>query len=296
MLKETGYSSIEELKAAAAKKETDTPEQAKKKEELYQANLVKFAVENDLLTMEDIHNLETVKGMSDEDLVFKNFAEEVKDEVIESLPEDATEENIVEAVRKKFEEEFPINAESERTRARAEAKLKKAAESLRKPLESSFNAAKSKFDDESAVRSAYPGYQDAMKKVLDEVVPGKLKFFSGKDGDVEIPVEIEVTDDVKKSVIDSVRKEIVDRPETFLLHKNGKTDDIKSMINDRVEFLLWKQLGESGKAKIAEIFTGIGRAKAEAGAMESFALKNNEKPAADKLTAQQEVVKSTRKL
>lgn len=136
-----------------------------------------------------------------------------------------------------------------------------------------------------------------MKKIVDEVIPGKLKFFTGKDGDVEIPIEVEVSDSVKESIIASVRKEIVDKPETFLLHKNGKIEDVKSLINERVEFLLWKQLGESGKAKIAEEFTKIGRAKSEEGSKQSFALKNNQsqQSGADKLTSQQEVINSTRK-
>ena len=297
LLNETGFTSLEELKAAASRKvETpETPEEIKKKDEIYQANLAKYAVENNLMSLEDINKLQALKTSSDEDLVFKSFAEEAKDEILENLPDNATEEQILEAIKNEFEKQYPINAESERTRARAEAKLKKEAAELRKPLESSFNTVKSKFDDESSIRTAYPGYQSSMKTIVESAVPQKFSFFKGKDGDTEVVVDIDVAEDVKSKILETVRKEIVDRPETFLLHKNGKVDDVKAQISERVEFLMWKQLSETGKAKLAEVFEGIGRAKSEAGAKESFASRSESgKTGVDQLTAAQEVLKSTR--
>jgi DNA-directed RNA polymerase subunit beta' len=106
--------------------------------------------------------LETVKNTADEDLVFNEFAAEVKDEILERLDDDAEEEDILAEIRKEFEAEYPIHSKNEKQRARAEAKLKKAAAEIRSPLESSFNNASQRYDDEASVRAAFPKYQQSV--------------------------------------------------------------------------------------------------------------------------------------
>ena len=300
LLKETKFNSLEELKQALAEKNDKagkTPDQIKKDEEVYQAKLKAYAVENDLMKSDDLQRYDTVKSSSDEDLVFSAFATEMKDEILEGLDEDATEEEIIAAIRKEFENEYPLNSKSDKVKARAEAKLKKAADEIRSPLESSFNTAKTRFDDETSVRNEYPKYQAAIKKMTADIVPDTFSFYKEVDGEEEVKADVEVPEATKKIILDAV-EEIVKDPENFLLHKNGKTEEVQQKINSRVEYLMWKHLGEEGKKKIAEVYFGRGLAKGETGAKNSFATNQGggAKPADNTgLSAEQQVMESTRK-
>lgn len=274
MFEEFGVKSVEELKSLIKKDEVqETPEQAKKKEESYKAAMISYAVENDLIRLDDVTKLETLKAMSDEDVVFDNFAKEIKDEILEDpdLPEDVSEEEIVSRVKEAFEKEFPINSKNEKTKLRAEAKLAKAAKDIRGPLESSFNTAKEKYNDEVSIRQAYPKYHDEMKKTVSSLVPKSYSFYK-EEGDDPVSADIELTKD-DKDFIEAELTKIVQTPETFLLHKNGKVDEIKKQMEERVEFLMFKRLGDAGKRKVAELYEGRGITKGSAvGASNTFAV------------------------
>ena len=295
LLKETNFNSLEELKQALAEKNDKggkTPEQIKKDEEVYQAKLKAYAVENDIMKSDDLSRYDSVKNSADEDLVFNAFAADMKDEILEELGDDPTEDEIIAAIRKEFESEYPLNSKSDKVRARAEAKLKKAAREIRSPLESSFNTAKTRFYDEMLVRNEYPKYQAAIKKMTTDIIPDTFSFYKEVDGEEEVKADVPVPEATKKIILEAVEK-IVKDPENFLLHKNGKTEEVQQKINSQVE-----HLGEEGKKKIAEVYFGRGLAKGETGAKNSFATNQGggAKPADNTgLTAEQQVLESTRK-
>ena len=297
LLEETGFGSVDELKEFLAKKKEpeDTPEQIQKKEELRKVNLAKFAVENNLMKSDDIHRLETVKNTADEDLVFNEFAAEVKDEILERLDDDAEEEDILAEIRKEFESEYPIHSKNEKQRARAEAKLKKAAAEIRSPLESSFNNASQRYDDEASVRAAFPKYQQSVSEILESVMPKSYSAISEKDGDEEIQIGVDITEDDRKAILDTVRKKI-DTPETFILHRNGKTDEIKTMVSDAVEYAVLKQFAATAHKKVAEAYYSRGLSKGSVGAANSFAAQGSgsSSTAGSSLTAEQQILDSTR--
>ena len=277
-----------------------TPEQIKKDEEVYQAKLKAYAVENDLMKNEDLQRYDNVKASEDEALVFDSFAAEVKDEILEELGDDASEEEIIAAIRKEFESEYPLNSKSEKVRARAEAKLKKAAGEIRSPLESSFNTAKTRFDDEQSVRSEYPKYQEAVNKVV--VVPDKIPFYKEGEGEDAIEIQVEVSEKDKKEILVSLQNIIKD-PENFILHKNGKTEEVQNKIKSELEYQLWKRLGDTGKKAMAEKLIEVGHSRglakgSDTGAKNSFATnQGGEKKdaSASAVSAKQQVIDSTRK-
>lgn len=274
LLKEHGLSSVEELDGflKKVKEPSKTPEQIKKEEEIYKAGLVDFAVKNDLLKMDDVVTLESIKNKSDEDLVFDQFAKDVQEEILEELGEDATEEDIFAKVRENFEKEYPVNSKNEKARLRAEAKIANAAKAIREPFERSFNDAKSRYDDEISVRNEFPKYQDAMTKLLNEVVPGKIDFFTDKDGDQDILADIPLTEDDKKTIMSQLKEKVISSPETFLLHKSGKVDQIKQNIKDQLDLIIYRNYAEVGKKKIADTYLSIGIKKgSDTGASNSFA-------------------------
>lgn len=302
LLKETNFESLDALKEFLKKKDEvqDTPEQLKKKQQIYEADLAAYAVKNDLLNMEDIQRLNSIKAMTDEDLVFKDFAETVKDEILEEMSEEDAEDEskILAAIKDKFENEFPVNSKVDKVRERAEAKLKRAAQEIRNPLESSFKTAKTRFDDEMAVRQHYPTYQANMKEVTEKLIPEKFNYYTGKEGDEEVVADVEITADDKKYLIEQLTKKIIDKPETFVLHKNGKSEDIKAALQEQLDILMLKRFSDAGKVKLAERYKSIGlKQGSDTGAKNSFANQSgagNEK-VVDTRTEQQKVIDSTRK-
>lgn len=302
--KELGFESLEEAREFLAEKKKPelTEEEKKKQEALYHTNLSSFAVEKDLMKLEDLNRLNQIKDMKDEDLVFDEFASEVEEEVMEELGDDATENDIAAKIREKFEQEFPVSSANKKVSERAEKKLKAAAQRIREPLESSFKRAKTEYDERVSVRNEYPKYEKSMQGILNSVVPSKIAFYSGKDGDEDVNVELDVPEDVKKEILASVTETVVKNHETFALHKQGKLDDIKAVINDHVEYQLWKRLSAEGKRVLAERFAKAGESRgrksgSNVGSQNSFAVnpaggKTNEE---GKPNAKQEVLDSTAK-
>lgn len=275
LYKEHGVSNAQELKEKLAKKEApveETPEQKAKKEEVYRAAMINYAVENDLMKIDDITRLDQLTKMPDKDLVFEQFAEKVRDEILEELPDDATEEDIIKAVDDAFEKEYPLNSKSEKAKERAEKKLAKEAEEIRAPLKSSFNTAKSRFDEERALKESVPAYNKSINKSISEIVPKKVNFFSAKDGEEDVNVDIDVTEEDKKFIVDELTKKVVNNPATYLLFKEGKEKEIQELLKEQYEIISLKRFNQAGAAKIAEVYMSRGFTKgSNVGAQNSFA-------------------------
>jgi len=297
-LKEHNLASLDELVDKLKPKVEETPEQIKKREELQQANLISFAVENDLMSLENINKYQELKNTTDEDLVFEAFSKDRRDEILEELGDEATEEQIIEKLRKDFDSEYPVSSKNEKIRQRAENKIKKEAAEMRQPLESSFTEAKARYDEEMSMRTDIPKYNQTITGLAASAVPDTFQFFADKDGEDEISVPVKVTPEVKKTILDSVENKIMKNPQTYLLYKQGKTEQIQEMISDHVELLMYKHLGESGKKEIAKVYLGRGVAKgSNTGASNSFAVNQagiKSDVVVDEKTAKAQVLDSTR--
>jgi len=303
LLKETKFESIDALKAHLTKKDSkeDTPEEKKRKDDLYRANLHNFAVENSLMTTDEIIKYENIKAKSDRDLVFERFAEEIRGEIEDDLKAenaDVTKEEIDKEIKEAFEIEYPDDSTNQKAKDRAERKIAKEAKEIRGPFESSFNEAKSRYEDEVSVRNEYPVYQKTIKQVVSDAIPASVNFFKDKVGEQDLSIDIPISEDDKKEILESLTKKL-QTPQTFLLHKNGKVDDLKAMVRNEMDYLLWNKYNESGKKEIATKVFSAGLSKgSEVGAKESFALKQAAPAASGKKSdsdAQQEVIDSTRK-
>lgn len=300
LFKEHGVSNAQELREKLAKKNEpapETPEEKAKKEELYRASMISYAVENDLLKLDDITRLDQLEKMPDKDLVFEKFAESVKDEILEDLPDDATEEDIIKAIDDAFEKEYPLNSKSEKARLRAEQKLAKEASEIRGPLKSSFDNAKSRFDEDRSLKQTIPVYNKKISESINSIIPEKINFFSSKDGEEDVNAEIVVTEEDKKFIVDELTKRVVNNPATYLLFKDGKENEIQELLKEQYEIISLKRFNEAGKAKIAEIYMSRGLAKgSNVGAQNSFAVNQGAATGANSgKSAEELVLDSTRK-
>lgn len=283
LLEEHKFETVEQLREHLAKKDekVKSPEEEKREKEVYEANLVSYAVQNNLLSLDDATKYNTIKGKSDEDLVFESFVSEFEDEIKEKIlaekkeigdetPVDDSE--VMKRLNEDFEKEYPTTSENEKAKQRAINKLAKAAKELRAPIESSYTAAKKMFDEELGVKQNYPGYKKAMDSIVESAIPKSYSFFKDKDGDDEIEVEVEISDEDRKEIMKSVSKK-VENPSTYSLHKDGKTSDISNLVKREADLLLWERYSEAGKKKIAERFVEIGKKKgSDIGAKNSFEL------------------------
>jgi len=309
LLKETNFSSIDELKAHLAKPATPsakTPEEEKKEKDLYETGLSSFAIEKGLLNLEQITQYNVDKAKSDEDLVFASFVSEFRDDVKEAIKKEKenqgdtseiTEAEILERLDEDFEKEYPLASENEKIKKRAENKLKRDATDLRTPLESSYKKAKEEYDGENEIRKSYPDFKKNFDAAVSESIPKVYSFYKAKDGDDEIDISVDITEDERKKVAESVTK-VLESHQAYSLFKKGKMDDLKKMVGKEVGLMLNEMKGEEAKNKLAEKYTGIGLKKgSDVGAKNSFALKQGDeggKGVAGK-SAQEQVIDSTRK-
>jgi hypothetical protein len=300
-LKDYGVESEEELREILAerKKPAETEEEKKKKQAIYTTSLNTFAVENDLMSLEDLQKHQEISSKDDESLVFGDFAsdEEIKNEVLEELGEDPSEEEILNKIREKFEQEYPLNSSSERIRKRAENKIKNAATQLRSPLQSSFNKAKQAFDDEQTVKVQLPKYEKAMDKIISASVPETYSFFKGKDGDEEFTIDVPISSEAKKEILDQLKSEFVDKNvRSFISFTKGEQESLQKQISERAELLVLRKVIQEGQTKLADKFTKIGMKQgSDTGAQNSFATNQGAAAASTgKSDPTQEIIDSTR--
>lgn len=288
LLKELKFGSKEELVKHLQKKDEKqkSPEEIKREEEVYSANMNAFAVENNLMSLEDINRLNSVKGENDKDLVYKKFAAEAKEEILDEFEEEyePTEEDILGKINEAFEKEYPLNSKNKNAATRAGNKIKAEAELIRQPLEKKYEKAKTEYDSQVNIRNNYPEYQKTMKGIFESAVPKKVSFYSGKDGDQDFSIDVELSADDQKEILEKVRKKY-EVPETYILHQKGKTEEIQKMIQEDVEFLVGKKTEAEAKLKLADKFEKIGYGKgSKVGAEQSFETNQSKKNAEQKDT------------
>lgn len=269
LLKKFNVGSIEELEEKLGKtgEQKLSKEEQDKADELYEANLRKFAIEKDLMKSDNFDQLKTLKSKQDADLVFEGYLADWKEE----NPDVETEEDILEMAKSDFEKEYKLNSDKESVKAKGIAKLAKAAAEIRNPLEESFNDAKGQFDEHTDIVTNFPKYVKGIEGIVTSVVPEKIEWFKTKDGEEDIPVEIDFPEDDRKEIIDKVTKRM-QSPETYKLFKEGKLEEIKERVEEYSEYLVNKKSKQIGNEKVAEIFLKRGVAKGSTtGAVNSFA-------------------------
>lgn len=267
LLKELKLDSPEQLKEKLKllDKKDLSPEEKAKAEEAYEAELQKFAVDNGDMNLNDFHQLKTVKAKADADLVFENYLKEWKDE----NPDEK--EDIEAKAKAEFELEYHLNSENEKTKNRGISKLAKDAKEIRTPLESSYNNVKGKFDTEQELRKEFPNFVKKLETVVKDSVPKTVEWFKDKDGEDEVSVDIELTEEERTEVMTAAAKKL-NSTQNYLLHKGGKDTELTEIAKDLIENLVEKNIAARGKKEIADKFKKLGTAKgSNIGAENTFA-------------------------
>lgn len=290
-LKEVGADSVDALKEKlkVTGEGALTPEQKEKAKELYEANLQSFAVEKDLMKLEEFDQLKTLKSKQDADLVWEKYLNDWKEE-----NPDVT-EDVEKLAKAEFEKDYKLNSTNEKVKQRGIDRLAKEAGEIRNPLESSYNNAKEEYDADVELRSNFPKFVQGVEKIAGELVPENIEWFRGKDGEEEVPVEIPLPEADRKEILDKVVKRL-QTPDSYQLFRAGKLDELKERVTDYADYLITKKTKEIGNGRIAEIFLGRGMEKgSKTGATNSFAV-NQTKPGATEQDTLSKTEKETKVL
>lgn len=221
MLAGLGVKTMDELKAKLAAPET--PEQKLARETQYTAGLDKFAIDNALLTRDEIIALENTKKQSHEDRVFAEF----KSEFLEKNP-DKDEA----AARENFRLFYNLDAGDEFLKAKGASALEEKSNSILSKYQSKYDSAKERFDAVQADKAKVPHYQAAIKSAVAEGAPAKLVLVSG-EGDEQI------TFDVSDAERLAIEKDLVN-DETFdLFSSTADAQQVKQQLKDKVETMVF---------------------------------------------------------
>lgn len=292
LLKELKFKDIDELKEVIKKRDEtasqETPEQKKRNEELYRANLQTFAIENGVMGLDDFQKMEILKGKADKDLVFEKYANDVRDEITDDLKQEnpeATKEEIEARIKESFEKEYPLESKNNKSKERAERKIAEEAKLMRGPLESSFNGVKARYDEEREVSNAFPKYAEKLNELIGANITPELTVYSGKDGEEDISIKVPLTEDERKAVVEKAFKKISTH-EMYKLYKAGKVDEISALVKDEVDTILWKDYREKGVQEIATKFLSRGTSKGSStGAKNPFPVNQAKAGATEKKSA-----------
>lgn len=191
-LKTFGFDSKEAFVAHLQKvKEDNKPDEEKQRQaNIEKATFLKFAAEENLIN-DDFNKYESLSAKAARDLVFEKYVADWKEE----NPDIKDESEIAAQVKEDFENEYKLNSENEKAKARGLAKIEREAKSLKAPSENAWNTAKSHYEEFKKVNNEGKVFDNLVDGILKEV-PEKLAL-KLKDGEQEIDFDVELTKEQK---------------------------------------------------------------------------------------------------
>ncbi len=177
-------------------------EQNKSEEEKNKAKILddiefrKFSVQNDLLKEDDFTSHQSLSAKADRDLVFDKYLTEFK----EDNPELAADPELLEKANAEFNREYKLDSTSDKVKERGLSKLAKEAKEMRSPVESKFDSAKNQYELAKSVHTEYPKFEELVANKVKQHTPDKAVVFSVKDGDQDVNIEIDITEEDRKAM------------------------------------------------------------------------------------------------
>lgn len=242
-----------------------TVEEKQKQENLRKADFIKFSSENDLLKVDEVNAYENQKSKPDRDLAFEKHLEEWK----EDNPEVTDPEEILSQAKEDFESEYRFNSENEKQKARGLEKLGKRANELRSTLSTKYTAAEQRYQEQKAMEGKVPEFNKTIGALIDKFTPEKLAISKVKEGEAEVPIEVELD-----------KKEKAELAKAFLtpkmFHKFQTAKDLsefESLATKKINGFLKEKYFDAAVSKGYEAGKGVGVTKgSNVGAEQPFAI------------------------
>lgn len=253
-LKQWGFDSKEQMDEHFAKiKESQKPEEEKKKQaELDEIDFRKYAVEKDLAKVEDFETYGKLTAKEAKDLVWEKHLQEFK----EDNPEIEDEAELLSAAKDDFNKTYKLEGFSEKQKERGLAKLSKEAKELISPIESKITKAKEDYSNYKHAVKTYPDFEKTVLAKVKETTPEKLLAYKFKDGEEEIAVEIDLTEEDRKNMAKSFSSN-----KTFYKFNNEPKDKFEKELVDKMQSWLWVNKKAEITKALVEQGINVGRKK-----------------------------------
>ncbi len=226
--KEFGFDSPEALKQFLKKqKESNVPDEEKQKQlELDNAEFRKFSIQKGLAKEADFKSYQTLTERQNYDLVFDEHLKEFKEE----NPEITDPKELAEAAKEDFEKTYKLNSENPKAKEKGQAKIDKIAKELRSPVESVITTAKEKYAEEKEIRAKLPDFQKLVEAKVKQNTPDKSIIYKYKDGEEEIPIEIDLTEADRKEMAKSFATH-----DNYKDYAKGKTKELEATFDEQMQ-------------------------------------------------------------
>jgi hypothetical protein len=174
ILDELGLESMEVLKAKLAPAPEETPEQKKRREDLFKNDVQNYAVRELEMSPEEFVNIERNRQTSDEDLAFEVFS---KKWIAANKDSEAMKgKDLAVEARYEFESLFHLQSENERLKALGQESLAATAEAIRQEGENKYKVAESEYRG-SLDRAAKVGsFKSTVQSTIKAHLPQELKY------------------------------------------------------------------------------------------------------------------------
>ena len=246
--KEFGFDSPEALKQFLKKqKESNVPDEEKQKAlELDNANFRKFAIEKGYAKEADFKSYQTLTEKQNYDLVFEDHLKEFKEE----NPEITDPKELAEAAKEDFEKTYKLNSDNAKAKEKGQAKIEKIAKELRSPVDSVITTAKEKYAEAKEITAKLPDFEKLVHAKVKQHTPDKSIIYKYKDGEEEIPIEIDLTEADRKQMA-----KIFANHDNYKEFATGKTKELEAALDDQMQH--WVKAFKSDDIVKAAIEQGI---------------------------------------
>jgi hypothetical protein len=222
-LKDYGIENAEQLQTILRQhKESAIPaEEKQRKENERKADVMQFSVKNNIASLEDFTQADSLKNTPDRDLLFKKFDKEWR----EDNPDVTDPDEIAAGVKAAFEAEYRLNSPNEKAKARGEARMAKEAAEMRNPVISKVEQANTQYNERKALEGKVPEFETFVNKLIEKVTPEKVAISKVKEGEAEVEIEVEFSKDDRKELAKLFRT-----PKTFAAFQSAT--DPKALEDD----------------------------------------------------------------
>lgn len=252
-MKEWGFDSKEQLEQHFAKIKADniSAEEKAKLEQLDNLEFRKYSISNDFLKDEDFDKHKNIVSKSNYDLVFEKHLAEFKED-----NQDIDESDLFDAAKEDFEYTYKLNSEKESVKNRGLAKIEKEANELKAEVERPFSSAKEKYELAKSVAKNYPEFEKFVSETVKKNTPEKAIIYNIKDGENEIPVEIELTQEDRNEMSKAFSKHT-----NYHKFTKGSQEEFAAELDNKMQSWILANKKEQILSKAVEAGIGIGKAK-----------------------------------
>lgn len=294
--KELGISSPEEIKAMRDKLNAvpETPEQAAERIKKFNTELNAFAISNNLLSAQEITEIDTLRNQQPIDIVYKEFEAEYR-ETFKDRKQEGTEDSepvTDDEIKEAFEKLYHQDSDNLALQQKGTKLMNERADTIKNQSLSKFENAKLEYEQELHKKENVPAFKTFMREALSGI-PESITL----NGEGDDKVVFNLKDDKGKPLydIEKINKLFVNDVfyDQFLESKDK--EGLRKYVNDSIVSKIKEENEPKIHALIFEQGKAAGLKEGAIGAKQPFNAAHDFKPVATSDTALSDVDKANLK-